>query len=50
MPFIYLAVASLFSMNVFNHVQHAFFAETRITDSLGLFVFWFGLVLELILL
>ena len=37
-------------MNVFNHGQHAFFAESLITDSLGLFMFWFGLVLEPILL
>ena len=49
MPFICLAVVSLFLMNVFNHGQHALFAESCITDSLGLFVFWYGLVLELIL-
>ena len=50
MPFVCLAVVSLFLMNVFNHGQHAFFAESHITDSLGLFVFWSGLVLELVLL
>ena len=49
MPFICLAVVPLFLMNVFNHGQHAHFAESHITDSLGLFVFWYGLVLELIL-
>ena len=50
MPFICFAVVFLFLMNVFNHGQHTFFIETCISDSLGLLMFLFWLILELILL